>query len=215
MPINDVNLIEYNLPDMSLFVFTEKDKADISLWIPDKVMVIIGKGSDIESELNIKNIIRDNVPLLRRNSGGCAVVLSPDMLICSMAIYHQKLINPMKFFKLFSNILIEAFRISGVPNVEQKGISDLSVNEKKIAGSSIYRNRYLVFYHCVINIEGDARLFDYYLKHPPREPAYRKGRKHSDFVSSIRAFGFDMSKEALMGNIRKVWAERIKKISDT
>ncbi len=215
MPINDMNLIEYNLPDMSLFEFTEKDKSDISLWLPDKVMVVIGKGSDIESELNIKNIIRDNIPVLRRNSGGCAVVLSAGMLICSMAIYHQKLINPMKFFKIFSNILIEALRISGVPNVEQKGISDLSINGKKIAGSSIYRNRDIVFYHCVINIESDTKLFDYYLKHPPREPAYRKGRKHSDFVSSIRAFGFDMSKEALMNNIRKVWAEQIRGISNT
>jgi len=35
-------------------------------------------------------------------------------------------------------------------------------------------------------LDADLMLMDRYLKHPPREPAYRQGRSHLDFVMNMR-----------------------------
>jgi len=42
-----------------------------------------------------------------------------------------------------------------------------------------------VFYHAVLNVCESVSLIDRYLKHPVREPDYRKNRNHKDFVTSI------------------------------
>ena len=69
-------------------------------------------------------------------------------------------------------------------------ITPLSIKEKKILGSSIYRTKDKIFYQAVLNISQGTELFERYLKHPKKEPDYRKGRNHNDFVTSIRAEGY-------------------------
>lgn len=209
---NIININQYTLPDISLFTFTERDKANMSLWIPDSTMVIMGRGSDTDAELRLDNIISDDVPVIRRQSGGCAVVISKDMLVCSMALYHRKLTNPMKCYKLFNGIITDGLRQGGGLHVEQKGISDLSFDNKKLAGSSIYRNENIIFYHCIINLEGDVSLIERYLRHPPKEPAYRNGRRHRDFVRAVNDFGVGITKELLIRNISIAWRNTIKKL---
>jgi lipoate-protein ligase A len=40
-------------------------------------------------------------------------------------------------------------------------------------------------------INADLSLIDRYLKHPPREPDYRRGRSHLDFVMSVGTMEID------------------------
>jgi lipoate-protein ligase A len=35
-------------------------------------------------------------------------------------------------------------------------------------------------------------MMEKYLKHPTKEPDYRKGRSHKDFVSSLKESGYDI-----------------------
>ncbi len=157
--------------------------------------MVIGSGSKSELELNAETIDVDNVPVYKRKTGGCSVVLSPEMWCLSCALYGRKQIQSKDYFVLFNKAVCDAFARAGVPGLSHRGISDIALGEKKIAGTAIYRNRDLVFYHAVLNIAGDIDLISRYLLQPPREPDYRGGRSHREFVTSLSEAGFAPKRE--------------------
>ena len=73
------------------------------------------------------------------------------------------------------------------------GISDITMAGKKILGSSIYRSKEALLYHAVLNLGEPASTFERYLKHPTKEPDYRQGRSHSEFVTSLKEIGYTKS----------------------
>lgn len=109
---------------------------------------------------------------------------------------------------LFNKAVCDAFERIGVGGLAHRGISDIALGEKKIAGTALYRNRDVVFYHAVINVSGEVELISRYLKQPPREPDYRGGRSHRDFVTSLVEAGFEPSREAFQKEYQKEF-ERI------
>jgi lipoate-protein ligase A len=189
-----VKILDYNLTDNDLL--TPDDSAGrFSLWTPDHTCVVIGNGSKSELEVDDETVVADQIPVYKRRTGGCAVVLSPDMWCLSCALYGRKQIQSKDYFVLFNKAVCDAFARVGVGGLSHRGISDIALDPKKIAGTAIYRNRDLVFYHAVINVSGDIDQISRYLKQPPREPDYRAGRSHKEFVTSLREAGFTPSLE--------------------
>lgn len=185
----------YNLPDYSIF---ESEKIfDYYIGVPDNTYIVLGRSNNIENSINHKNVERDGIIILKRPSGGESVILSPNMLIFSFKQKSDKIQNPVKLFKLINAKLIENFSKLGIENLYSKGISDLSIGEKKIMGSSMFTKNKTIFYHGVLNISEDVELIEKYLKHPSKEPDYRKNRSHRDFVSSLQREGYNLTKEQL------------------
>ncbi|NUO19278.1 hypothetical protein HUU59_07535 [bacterium] len=189
MEIKDYSLVDHDLlaPDDSAGRFL--------LWVPGQTCVVIGSGSKSELELNAEAILADGVQVYKRKTGGCSVVLSPEMWCLSCALYGRKQIQSKDYFVLFNKAVCDAFARIGVNGLAHRGISDIALGEKKIAGTAIYRNRDLVFYHAVLNIAGDVDLISRYLLQPPREPDYRGGRSHREFVTSLGEAGFAPKRE--------------------
>jgi lipoate-protein ligase A len=52
----------------------------------------------------------------------------------------------------------------------------------------------------VINVSEDVSLIERYLKHPKREPDYRKGRKHSEFVTNLKNLGYQIDIPQLLSH---------------
>jgi len=73
------------------------------------------------------------------------------------------------------------------------GISDIAISGKKILGSAIYRSKDALLYHAVLNLGEPATTFERYLRHPSKEPDYRLGRSHSEFVTSLKEKGYNQS----------------------
>lgn len=198
---------DYNLQDSTLL--TPDDSAGrFLLWVPEHTCVVIGSGSKSELELNEAAVEEDSLPVYKRRTGGCSVVLSPDMWCLSCALYGRKQIQSKDYFVLFNKAVCDAFGRIGVGGLAHRGISDIALGEKKIAGTALYRNRDVVFYHAVINVSGEVELMSRYLKQPPREPDYRGGRSHRDFVTSLVEAGFEPSREAFQKEYQKEF-ERI------
>jgi len=196
--LKKMTILDYNLPDTELL--TPDDSAGrFRLWVPQEPCVVIGNGSKSELELNAQEIDANNVPVYKRRTGGCAVVLSPEMWCLSCALYGRKQIQSKDYFVLFNKAVCDAFARAGVPGLAHRGISDIALGEKKIAGTALYRNRDMVFYHAVLNIAGDIDLISRYLLQPPREPDYRAGRSHREFVTSLAEAGFKPSREKFEG----------------
>jgi lipoate-protein ligase A len=194
MPLNIFRLKNRN-PYFNLafeeFILTEfiKNTKDVYLiFYENKSSIILGKNLEIEKEIYLH---KNYPPVLRRSSGGGSVVHFPGSfnfgLIVNVDEYPDfKMIH--KSYDVILNCLSKSLsEKNGKIKVVPGGISDLCVStskgQKKISGNSQARKRSWLLHHGTIlyNTENLSGI-SYYLKHPPKEPDYRKGKSHRDFM---------------------------------
>lgn len=169
--------------------------------------VILGYSSRPEDELNIPNILKDNVKIFRRKGGGCSVVLLEGMIIISVGYKTLMYHGFTEAMQMINSRIIRALTSAGIINVSIAGVSDLVINAKKILGCSLYKGKEFSIYHGSLVIDSDLSLVDRYLKHPPREPEYRKGRKHSEFMTNLSSEHPWINKDLLKRNLLKNMAK--------
>lgn len=200
-----MNLNNYDLPDIALI-----ERVPVSyrfmVWEPGFLCIVLGQSNKPERSVYMEKARTDGVPVYKRPSGGETVVLSPKTLCISVVQPETRLKSPKLYFKAYNEKIIRALRRLGIGGVRADGISDICIGQKKILGSSIFRDKSRVMYHAVLNRAESVDTIAYYLKHPPREPEYRNGRSHSDFVTSLENEGYVFPltdlKEALMTELR-------------
>ena len=92
-----------------------------------------------------------------------------------------------------------------------EGISDLALEGRKVCGSSLYlcRTPALFCYQSSLMVDNDLSLIDRYLLHPPREPAYRAGRAHAQFCTSLRSGGAALTARMVASLLETGLAPRI------
>ena len=159
--------------------------------------VVLARSNKPELEVEEERCHRAGVPILRRKGGGGTVVLGDGCLIFTMAFYAKELFANDTYFAAVNDIWIEALKSIGIEGVRQRGISDLAVGDKKIAGTSLFRKRHLLVYQGSLLVNPDLEQISWFLRHPTKEPDYRQGRKHSEFITSLKELGHDISPENL------------------
>lgn len=187
-------MTDYNLPDIHLL--EDKTKRFLT-WIPDKTYIVLGASNRAEDALYVDNVEQDHITVLKRPSGGQTVMLTPNNLVIAVVFIDPKSLQPKDVFERINKIIIAAIEKAGISHLSMKGISDIAVDGKKISGSAIYRRKDALLYHAVLNMGEHAITFEKYLKHPSKEPDYRQGRSHSEFVTSLKEIGYTQSYEYL------------------
>jgi lipoate-protein ligase A len=178
------------------FVFTYEQK-DIEIVRGPSCRII-------NNEIFVDRCEADGVKITERRGGGGTVVLSPGVLVI-IVVGEKK--NPREIatdiFHRIHDRLIIALCKAGIKNIAQDGISDLAVNDKKILGSSLYMGSkpQLFYYQSSLLVSCDISLMDRYLRHPPREPGYRRGRGHSEFCTTLRELDIPIDISELSGLI--------------
>ena len=147
--------------------------------------VVLGRGSKPDVELETATCVSDGVPILRRRGGGCAVVLDSGNVIVSLVLPVPGIGANRRHFDRISGWLIAGLGQVGLGGLRQDGISDLVRGDRKVGGACIYRRPGLLFYSASLLSDADTRLLGRYLRHPPREPDYRRGRDHAAFVTTL------------------------------
>ena len=196
---SEVQTEPYDLPDAGLL---EAGRPYAFLvWQPARAWIIIGRGNKAADSVHVDLARADGVPVAQRPSGGEAVILTPRTLVVS-AVRNTPSQHPSRhYFQSYNGAVITALAGLGVPGLAMKGISDIALGDRKIAGSSIYRNRERVFFHAVLNVAEDPALMERYLRPPRRQPDYRLGRSHAEFVTSLAAAGYPLPMPALQAAI--------------
>jgi len=195
--LNTINVIKYDLPDSYLFK-NNVDTTSAKVWIPSETIVVLGRSNSPNDSLHIENIIRDYVPVYKRPSGGETVILTPNTIVISIAIKQTNFKGGKTYFEKINNKIIHGLIKLGVENLQYRGISDIAINNVKILGSALYQNKDVVFYHAVLNVGESTELMEKYLKHPNREPDYRKNRNHNEFVTSLKNENYNIDKSDLI-----------------
>ena len=177
-------------PEEDLLAAVRSDSRHrVRVFAPQGVAVVLGRGSRPERELHLDAVRDDRVPIVRRRGGGCAVVLDPGNVVVSVVLAMPGVGGISGAYDSIAAWLIDALARVGVHDVRREGVSDLVLGDRKVGGSCIYRTLGLLHYGCTLLVDPDPDLVDRYLKHPPREPAYRAGREHREFLGKMVGAG--------------------------
>ncbi len=179
----------YDLDDDLLEAVRATGRARLRVYPVRDVAVVLGRGSKPEQELRLDPVLEDGVPVLRRRGGGCAVVLDPGNVIVSLVSPKKGFGGGREAFGGLSAWVIDALGRLGIPGIRQRGISDLTMGDRKVGGACIYRPLGLLYYSTTLLVTPDIDLSERYLQHPPREPDYRAGRSHADFMGKLSGPG--------------------------
>lgn len=171
------------------------------VWIPETSILVLGNSQSPEIELNVEHVVTDGIPVYQRKGGGGAVLLTPGCVCLAWRMEKGKDFGIADYFGsgngLVTQVLRDAYGIEALP----RGISDLAVQTadgvRKISGSSLYLPRECAFY--LVSILVNARIADWdrFLAHPSREPDYRGGRKHEEFVTNLTELNAKITPEGL------------------
>jgi len=200
-------IIQYN-HDQNLIALTEHDGISrLDVYQLGDFSLVLGRASSVEKELWVEKCLEDKIPMYRRSGGGCAVLIDPGNIIvaatmCRTGQYRELAIK--KIFTHFADWLINAFEIIGIHGLVPQGISDLTLNNMKVGGACLYIGQRTLYFSTTVLVSPNIELMGRYLKHPPREPAYRQGRKHADFVAGLTAIYPGLSAAQLKMTLERV-----------
>jgi lipoate---protein ligase len=150
-----------------------------------RAVVVLGRGSKPELEVDLEACRRDGVPVQRRRGGGCAVVVDPGNVIVAVTLPLAGIGRNLLHFDRLTRWLAAALDRLGAPPIVRQGASDLTIADRKVGGACIYRGKDLLHYAATLLVTPELTLIERYLRHPPREPDYRRGRAHPDFLVAL------------------------------
>ncbi|MEO6096978.1 MAG: hypothetical protein ABIW76_15385, partial [Fibrobacteria bacterium] len=157
----------------------------------------------------MESVRRDDIPIHKRMSGGGAVLLSPGCLCLALRFAKLKEITIQGYFAKASALISEIVKAKLGLDLRLRGTSDLACGipasrnselgnriaesesqvdgmaERKVAGCALYMPRDYVLYLASILVDPDIAAIEKYLAHPSKEPEYRSGRKHADFLAGL------------------------------
>jgi lipoate-protein ligase A len=150
---------------------------------------VLGSSSRVVEEVDLAGCAAAGATIVRRPSGGLTVLLGPGCLVWSVITPHPAAMPPLDVLHATTlEPLAAALRAAGRP-VERRGTSDLALvtdgRERKVSGNALRVRRAAVLYHGTLLDAFDLGLIDRVLRHPPREPGYRAGRPHGEFVANL------------------------------
>ena len=177
------------------------------LYEQKEVCVVMGAGRKAEEDVFLEHVA--TVPVLRRRGGGGTVVLSPGQLVLAVVTEVASPFQNLQYFQAINNWFRLALQPLGVSGIEDRGISDLAIGEKKILGTSLYRRRKILFYQASLLVDNDLSLFERYLRFPSRVPDYRSGRGHLEFCTNLQQQGYPLSVSEVMDSLDQVVKDRL------
>src|SRR6056297_130424 len=159
----------------------------IRVWQFDRPVVVLGRSSRVNEEVDREFCLDQQIPIYRRCSGGAAVLGGPGCLMYSVVLSFEKNPSLQKIDVAHQYVMARVLRAlqQQVPQAQQQGICDLTSENRKCSGNSLRIARRHLLYHGTILHDFDLDLLDRCLASAPRQPAYRDGREHGAFVTHV------------------------------
>ena len=165
----------------------------VRFWWGDGPAVVMGSSERPEDVVNASACEALGVAALKRCSGGGTVLQTSGVLNYSLITPAPGDLNVGASFRHGTNLIcanLARFGVTGVP----QGTSDVTVGNRKISGNAQARRWKALLVHGTLLVDFDFDLAQKVLLHPLREPEYRRGRNHRDFLVTLRALGVHASR---------------------
>lgn len=190
--------------DEALLQAAEDDGAGpvLRVWEFPSFAVVLGASGRLREDVQLEACRADGVAVARRSSGGGTVVIGPGALNVTVVLP----VDADPTFGAVDTAQTEvlgrtgaALRELGIA-VDVKGSGDLTVGLRKFAGSAQRRLRRYFLVHSSILYRFPLVQLARYTNLPRRQPAYRQGRSHGDFV-----INFERPRSQIVDAIRAAW----------
>ncbi len=175
----------------------------LRLWEPAQTFVVLGYGNRAAVEADLPYCRRNGIPVLRRCSGGGAVLQAPGCFNFSLLLPINRATSLQSIpgtnaYIMGRNRDILCARV-GLP-VETRGHTDLALGGRKFSGNSQRRRQRWVLFHGCFLLKVNLELVCRTLPPPSREPDYRAGRDHRDFLMNL-----EVPCDALKAALLEAW----------
>jgi len=161
----------------------------LRFWESERFFVVLGRVSRIEEDVYVDVAVKDNIPILRRCSGGGTVLQGKGCFNYSLIL--SKTIRPQirdlyGSYRYVLDRIVSVLKDMGV-NVKVFPVSDIAIanTAMKISGNAQRRGRYFILHHGTILYDFPIDKISCYLKIPVVQPEYRKNRDHVDFLTNV------------------------------
>lgn len=183
-------------------VETDPTQAILRFWQPTDYFVVLGRSNRAESEVNLDECRAMQVPVLRRVTGGGAVVIGPGCLCYSLVIPFTEKLRSLDVTNMTTALMSRtAAGLTSIRTlIDVRGVSDLVADSRKVSGNAQRRLQNAFIHHGTLLYDFDVSQIERFLLHPTKEPEYRESRRHSDFVTNLVA-----TAEELKANLCKSW----------
>lgn len=148
--------------------------------------IVMGISTAPKEVINLSLAEEKKIPIIQRFSGGGTVIVDENTLFITFIMQKKELsfeLFPKNILEWTFSILEKSLNIENFSLIE----NDFTISQKKVAGNAQYIKKDRFLHHT-------SFLWDYeeesmrYLLHPPKEPQYRKGRSHIDFVTKLSSY---------------------------
>ena len=168
----------------------------LRFWWGDGPAVVMGSSERVESVANADACAALHVPILKRCSGGGTVLQTSDVLNYSLITPAPSTLDVRAAFRQGTGLIQAILKSFGVVGTAC-GTSDVAVGGRKISGNAQAWRWKSLLVHGTILVDFDFGLAEKILMHPPREPDYRRGRSHRDFLVTLRELGICATRDEL------------------
>jgi lipoate-protein ligase A len=176
------------------------DGEALRVWTCGRPVVVIGRSGRVEEDVDLPSCREAGVPILRRASGGGAVVLAPGCLNFSLALRFARRPGLGSVAGSYAVILGRIARGLGLSGLARRGVADLAWHGRKVSGNAQLRGRHGLVHHGTLLHAFDPALPSRFLHEPRRQPRYRARRVHADFIGNL-----PLSEKALVSRLAEIW----------
>ena len=195
MKLCDLSLAtpEENLAcDEALLELCEAGAADdlLRFWEPPpQHFVVLGYANKAEREVNLPFCRAHGIPVLRRCTGGGTVLQGPGVLNYTLVLRFEAT-GPLRTISTTNEFILKRHeaalaRLLGTA-VARQGQTDLAIGGLKFSGNAQRRLRRCLIFHGAFLLNLDIGLLEQALLMPSRQPDYRAGRSHRDFLLNLK-----------------------------
>lgn len=159
----------------------------LRLWETPVPIVVLGRSSPIEQEVNLDYCKAHGIEIFRRCSGGSSIVTGPGSLMYAVVLDY--LARPQlrmleQAHQFVMSRIQQAISDAGIA-VEMQGTCDLTIDGRKVSGNALRCKRNWMLYHGTLLCDFDPELIQACLGEPIRQPDYRAGRSHREFLTKL------------------------------
>lgn len=168
--------------DEALLDLCEENGGDhevLRFWESPTPFAVLGYSNKAATEVNLDSARHDGVPVLRRVTGGGAVLQGPGCLNYSLIL---SITDPIH--ETNAQIMQRHATALG-DDVEVRGHSDLTRGALKFSGNAQRRKRRALLFHGTFLLDCDLERIERLLPLPSRQPSYRRNRAHRDFLTNV------------------------------
>jgi lipoate---protein ligase len=139
--------------------------------------------------LDLSKIKENNIPVIKRFSGGGTVIVDENTLFISFVMTKTNVDAapfPEPILRWSADLYASAWDIRGFQLRE----NDYCIGDKKCGGNAQYMRKNRWIHHTSFLWDYKSENMDVLLL-PPKCPAYRQDRSHDDFLCRLHPFGAD------------------------